>query len=171
VSISKNPGLTFPIKKRIKTEFFIDWMGAVYIWRTRISNKTNNGGQKNERPLIGEIPLPYAEQPRLQKMCGNERSGDNLSWNEFCWKRDAIRKLPPKFLDKQNIKLNHISSIVMQAISFIFTLQYFNDNVQSLLHSDWTRFKIGSRLVSPSHIYWYFKHIVYSMRRFWFFKR
>jgi len=41
----ENPVMTFPIRKRIKTELFIDRTSALYLGETRISNVTDEGDQ------------------------------------------------------------------------------------------------------------------------------
>jgi len=53
----------------------------------------------------------------------------------------------------------------IQVVSFIFSLQYFNDNVQTLLYSRQNHFKTGFSLVSHSRIFWHFKRKVYLDRQ------
>jgi len=43
---SKNPMMTFPIKRRTNTDQIIDGAAACYIGETRISDNTNEGDQR-----------------------------------------------------------------------------------------------------------------------------
>jgi len=69
--------MTFPIKKRISHELFIDRLEALYIIVTRIRCNTNEGDQR-----IGIVLLRILSFAVLfcgQKKYRNERAGDNQS--------------------------------------------------------------------------------------------
>jgi len=81
--------MTFPIsKKRINTEMSTASMAALFIRESRIRRVTYEGVQH-----VGGASIPCTEKLTWVdiKRCGNERSGVNVSWNEFY--RNVIRRL------------------------------------------------------------------------------
>jgi len=83
----ENPVMTFPIKKRINTELFIERMAALFLRFTSIWVKTSEGVEPvSTRWLVKRAHLGQKCFLDLQR-CGNERSGVKLSWNEFNRKR------------------------------------------------------------------------------------
>jgi len=59
----ENPAMTFPIKKRISTEMFIDRTAALYIEESQIKIMTNESDQPQWYLLIGVASITCAEIP------------------------------------------------------------------------------------------------------------
>jgi len=66
---NENPVMSFPIKRRINTDLFIDRMAALYLVESWIRHRTNEGDQR-----VGTSWME--EQAYLEK------SGVNLSWDD-----------------------------------------------------------------------------------------
>jgi len=73
-----SPVMTFPIKKRINTELFIDRMAALYVVDGRIKNVVR--AVNHCYWLIHKINIPCAKSI---KRCENEKPSSILFWNDF----------------------------------------------------------------------------------------
>jgi len=91
-----NPLMTFPIKKRIYPELFIDRMAALHVGEALIRIVTVDQSA-SWYLLIGGVSIRCVEMLFWTKSCGNERSGVNPSSNES---NENVMKLEHR--DKQN---------------------------------------------------------------------